>query len=304
MLSTDTGLLAGHGFDDEGPYLSVDERANAPWQRIRVRLLGEPLSLHTTGQRYCTGRHDLAASRAQPCPLERAMPDSTYTQCAECMRATGFNPAFYNAAEISPQQRAYNAGGHLVYLANFGRGLLKVGITHERRGVRRLLEQGARAGVILARFDDAYGARDLEAQIAAEFEVAETVRASRKRKLLAAPFRQEVASQELLRMVARIAEVRPDIDRAPSVLALDARYGSIDLSSLSAVDLSVPKEGEGVAITGDCRAVVGDVLVVEGRGSQAGAYFMCSVGALEGSAIALHGDVGENRVTGQLALLF
>lgn len=303
MLRTQTGLLSGHGCDSDGPFLSIDERGGKSWQRQRVRPVGQALSLRALPARHCTGRYDLSTARSEPCPLRRAL-DAGYSQCPECMRATGFNPAFYNADSISPQQQRHNATPHLVYLANFGLGLLKVGITHERRGVRRLLEQGTRMGVILARFDDAYGARGLEAQVVQEFGVAETVRAARKRKQLAAPFRPEVAEQELLRMVERIAEVRSDVDPAPTTLAFDGRYGSIALSSLSAVDLSEPDDDGVVAISGDCVAMVGDVLVVQGRGAQAAERFMCSVGALEGCAIELGDDVRQNRVSGQMALQF
>ena len=159
-------------------------------------------------------------------------------------------------------------------------------------------------GVILARFDEAYGARDLEAQVATEFGLPETVRASRKRRQLGAPFRPDVVRQELLRAVAGIAEVRPDVDPSPEPLAFDRCYGPVELTTLSATDMSKIDAGPGQVIAGDCVGMIGDILIVQGRGSQRGEHFMCSMGQLVGRGIELSTRVADNRVAGQMALQF
>src|SRR5262249_944842 len=148
---------------------------------------------------------------SEPCPDRTRLRDESFEQCVACHRATGFNPAFYNATELSPQQQLRNLEPHLVYLAHFGAGTLKVGMTHARRGVYRRLAQGARMGVLPARFADAYRARALEERIARDLDVAEAIRPARKRHLLGAPFSSSAVRAELLAWVERVRVLEPEI---------------------------------------------------------------------------------------------
>mgnify|MGYP000659440099 CR=1 FL=1 len=92
------------------------------------------------------GRFDLASYTKEVCPLNvELLPDAKDTMCPACQEATGFNPSFYYADFISPQQRAYNQTPHFVYLAYFSPQHVKAGISSERRGIERLLEQGEAA---------------------------------------------------------------------------------------------------------------------------------------------------------------
>lgn len=83
------------------------------------------------GGRTCVG------ARGHACPVRAAVPGrSTGARCEECAR---LDRAHSVAADtIADDPRPYR-----VYLAWFGPGLLKVGITAEERGSARLLEQGA-----------------------------------------------------------------------------------------------------------------------------------------------------------------
>ncbi|MFJ5308139.1 DUF2797 domain-containing protein [Streptomyces sp. NPDC088350] len=83
------------------------------------------------GVRTCVG------ARGHPCPVRAAVPArTTGARCEECAR---LDRAHSVAADtIADDPRPYH-----VYLAWFGPGLLKVGITAEERGSARLLEQGA-----------------------------------------------------------------------------------------------------------------------------------------------------------------
>ncbi len=76
-------------------------------------------------------------ARGHACPVRAAVPErSTGARCEECAR---LDRAHSVAADtIADDPRPYH-----VYLAWFGPGLLKVGITAEERGSARLLEQGA-----------------------------------------------------------------------------------------------------------------------------------------------------------------
>ncbi|MEU8652839.1 DUF2797 domain-containing protein [Streptomyces sp. NPDC048737] len=83
------------------------------------------------GVRVCTG------ARGHPCPVRAAVPArSTGARCEECGR---LDRAHSVAADgVADDPRPYR-----VYLAWFGPGLVKVGITAAGRGPARLLEQGA-----------------------------------------------------------------------------------------------------------------------------------------------------------------
>ncbi|MCX5422013.1 DUF2797 domain-containing protein [Streptomyces sp. NBC_00078] len=83
------------------------------------------------GVRTCVG------ARGHACPVRAVVPGrTTGARCEECAR---LDRAHSVAADtIADDPRPYH-----VYLAWFGPGLVKVGITAEERGSARLLEQGA-----------------------------------------------------------------------------------------------------------------------------------------------------------------
>ncbi|MGW2015877.1 DUF2797 domain-containing protein [Streptomyces sp. NPDC001927] len=103
------------------------------WEGGRVSPLayGQVLAFRAVGPRLCPG------ARANPCPLAATVPArATGGQCPECAR---LDRAHSVAADtIADDPRPYR-----VYLAWFGPGMTKVGITAEERGDARLLEQGA-----------------------------------------------------------------------------------------------------------------------------------------------------------------
>ncbi len=92
---------------------------------------GQRIAFRAVGRRLCPG------ARGNPCPLAATVPPrATGGQCPECAR---LDRAHSVAADtIADDPRPYR-----VYLAWFGPGMTKVGITAEERGDARLLEQGA-----------------------------------------------------------------------------------------------------------------------------------------------------------------
>jgi hypothetical protein len=110
-----------------GPELKWDGGRGSPLPR------GKRVAFEVAegGVRTCVG------ARGHPCPVRAAVPErSTGARCEECAR---LDRAHSVAADtIADDPRPYH-----VYLAWFGPGLLKVGITAEERGSARLLEQGA-----------------------------------------------------------------------------------------------------------------------------------------------------------------
>ena len=148
MDNIETGraaVLAGHGCDEDGPYLLVNDRVRNVQVRVSVR--GRTFSLRRLPVRRCVGRHDLETHAKMPCPLDVELPPgSKVTVCPACQEATGFNPSFYHTDFVSPQQRAYNAEPHIAYLAYFSPAHVKAGITAASRGVRPRRGPGALRG--------------------------------------------------------------------------------------------------------------------------------------------------------------
>ncbi|MET9143849.1 DUF2797 domain-containing protein [Streptomyces sp. NPDC004042] len=118
---------AGLWWAADGPVLA--------WQGGRTSALpwGKRVAFEVAegGVRTCVG------ARGYACPLRAAVPGrSTGARCEECAR---LDRAHSVAADtVADDPRPYH-----VYLAWFGPGLTKVGITAVERGPVRLLEQGA-----------------------------------------------------------------------------------------------------------------------------------------------------------------
>ena len=170
----------------------------------RRELLEQDLSLEFDfSTKYCTGWVDFENHCSQICP-DSATVDGKYENCLKCRDRTGFNPAFYNADSVSAQQEKINQNPHFVYLAYFAPGVIKVGISQEERGIRRLLEQGARLALKLETFSSALIARQYEAKIARLEGIMETVAASKKLELIKHPLDTAAAEKTLADALVRI----------------------------------------------------------------------------------------------------
>ncbi|MFI9627558.1 DUF2797 domain-containing protein [Streptomyces sp. NPDC052042] len=99
--------------------------------RASALAYGTELGFRAVGPRRCVG------ARGNACAVGAAVPGrSTGARCPECAR---LERAHSVAADtIADDPRMYR-----VYLAWFGPGMVKVGITAEERGAARLREQGA-----------------------------------------------------------------------------------------------------------------------------------------------------------------
>lgn len=212
-------LFVHYGYNaDLAPSLTLHREGAEAFEHLAPR--GKTLTLSfDTSKRYCTGWHDLATSESSPCPESAILP-TDYDQCMHCQRKTGFNPAFYNANSVSEQQQARNAQPHFLYLAHFGPGVVKVGISWSQRGIRRLLDQGARSALIVKEYASANLARQYEAKIASLDGIAETLQLKAKYKLLTLPYNPDVGAKELLHTRQRLINelgLQPD-DNQPQWL--------------------------------------------------------------------------------------
>ncbi|MFD9716754.1 DUF2797 domain-containing protein [Streptomyces sp. NPDC059076] len=103
------------------------------WEGGRVSPLvpGKAIGFRAEGIRSCVG------ARGTACPLLTEVAGHlTQARCADCARLE-------RAHSVAADTLADDPRTYRVYLAWFGPGLVKVGITGEERGSARLLEQGA-----------------------------------------------------------------------------------------------------------------------------------------------------------------
>ena len=155
--------------------------------------------------KYCTGWVDFENRCSQICP-DQATVDEKYENCLKCRDKTGFNPAFYNANSVSAQQEKINQNPHFVYLAYFAPNVIKVGISQEERGIRRLLEQGARLAIKLETFSSALIARQYEAKISKLDGIVETLPVYKKLELIKQAFNRADGERELRQKLLEIEQ--------------------------------------------------------------------------------------------------
>lgn len=196
-----TYLLVTTGFSlKEEPFLTLQQNETF----LDFSPQNSPLTLtFDMTLRKCTGWRDIATGERFACPDNQTL-EGKYEQCQACQNRTGFNPAFYHAATVSPQQEERNSKPHILYLAYFGPGIIKVGISYAARQNSRLLEQGARSAIILETFPTAHIARQYEAKIAQLPNIAETIQLQKKIHALERPYSDTEAEVELMAMHHKI----------------------------------------------------------------------------------------------------
>ncbi|MFP3992829.1 DUF2797 domain-containing protein, partial [Streptomyces sp. E11-3] len=183
-------------------------------ERHSPLVYGQVVAFAARGERRCIGVW--RGGRRTPCPVAAGVPArGARAQCADCAR---IDRSYSVAADTNAgDQRPYG-----VYLAWFGPGLVKVGITAVERGSARLLEQGAVAFAWLGR-GPLMAARRAEELLGAALGVPDRIPYARKREIRAAlpPVRE------------RVAELRACHERA---VALEGWPESLERTPFEAVD--------------------------------------------------------------------
>ena len=227
----------------------------------RRELFGQDLSLEFDfSTKYCTGWVDFENHCSQVCP-DSATVDGKYENCLKCRDRTGFNPAFYNADSVSAQQEKINQNPHFVYLAYFAPGVIKVGISQEERGIRRLLEQGARLALKLETFSSALIARQYEAKIARLDGITETMPIHKKLELIKQPFDRADGEKKLQQKLLEIEQkIGVSFPKAKLITCEDYFYtAGVDLTRV------VPMKDQN-QLAGRVRSIIGPILITEYNG--------------------------------------
>ncbi|QJU08335.1 DUF2797 domain-containing protein [Candidatus Saccharibacteria bacterium oral taxon 488] len=248
-------LLSYASFDTENrPFLE--------WQidgeTERGDVLEQELSLvFDFSAKYCTGWVDFENHCGQACP-EQAIAETKYENCIKCRDRRGFNPAFYHANSLSARQEKINQNPHFVYLAYFAPGVIKVGISQEERGIRRLLEQGARLALKLETFSSALIARQYEAKIARLDGVVETMPIHKKLELIKQPFNRADGEEKLRQKLLEIEQkIGVSFPRSELILCEDYFHtAGVDLTRVVLM-----KDQNQLA--GRVRSIIGPILIAD-----------------------------------------
>ncbi|MGW1256061.1 DUF2797 domain-containing protein [Streptomyces sp. NPDC002513] len=242
-----TGLSWGDG----GPTLRWEGGRRSGLERGRRVAFG----VVAGSVRTCVG------ARGNGCPVRAEVPGrSTGARCEECAR---LDRAHSVAADtVADDPRPYR-----VYLAWFGPGMVKVGITAAERGPARLLEQGAVSFSWLGH-GPLMAARRTEELLRAALGVPDRIPYADKRAVRAALPPAGVRAAELAELHARAVELAgwpESLERAP-FWAVD--HGAVfGLEGLRRADGVVSELVAGGVVSGDLLAAAGpDLHLATGRG--------------------------------------
>ncbi|WP_093800134.1 DUF2797 domain-containing protein [Streptomyces sp. Wb2n-11] len=175
-------------------------------ERVSEPAYGSDIAFRVTGaERLCVG------ARRGGCPLHAVVPGrSSGGQCPECARLD-------RSRSVAADTMADDPRPYAVYLAWFGPGMVKVGITADERGSARLLEQGAVAFSWLGR-GPLMAARRTEELLRAALGVPDRIPYKEKRAVRTSlPGRAERAREieELHRRAGVLAGWPESLERAP-----------------------------------------------------------------------------------------
>ncbi|MFG2476478.1 DUF2797 domain-containing protein [Streptomyces fagopyri] len=207
------------------------------------------------GGRTCVG------ARGNVCPVRAAVSGrSTGARCEECARLD-------RAHSVAADTMADDPRPYRVYLAWFGPGTVKVGITGSARGSARLLEQGAVCFSWLGE-GPLMAARRTEELLRAALGVPDRIRYADKRRVRSALPDAAGRLEEIRELHARAAELDgwPDsLERAP-FRAVD-HVGVFGLDGVPAAVGAVSELTGGGAVSGELVAAAGpDLHLATGRG--------------------------------------
>ncbi|MEW1724445.1 DUF2797 domain-containing protein [Streptomyces sp. NPDC093109] len=230
------------------------------WRRGRERRTsalgyGRELGFRASGSRECAG------ARGHECPLRAEIPArGTGGRCAECARLE-------RAHSVAADTLADDPRTYRVYLAWFGPGLVKVGITAEARGSARLLEQGAVTFGWLGR-GPLMAARRTEELLRRALGVPDRIPYARKRAVRAGLPERAARTAEILRLYGAAVDLEgwpPTLER----IAFEAvdHAGAFGLDGLPPATGVVERLADGGQVAGRLLAAAGpDLHLATGGG--------------------------------------
>ncbi|MFI5805687.1 DUF2797 domain-containing protein [Streptomyces sp. NPDC051561] len=230
------------GAEERGAEVSGEVREPGQGGAARVTTYGRSIAFRVVGERRCVG------VRGNPCPLSAVIAQgrATRAQCAECAQLD-------RSRSVAADTMADDPRPYAVYLAWFGPGLVKVGITREDRGAARLREQGAVAFSWLGR-GPLMAARRCEELLRAALGVPDRISYVRKRAVrgaLPGPGERAAEVRELHERSVRLMGWPEALERVACVV--------VDLVGVYGLD-AVQGDGRGGEAGGGGRTEVTGVI--------------------------------------------
>lgn len=281
------GFCTGSGWRDENLFLELRGKEK---ELLPIRV-GQEVAFRVDGRRSCIGYRPPDDLSLVPCPDENSGISSS--QCPACFERAHILPCLRCDGERcrNPERRSscVQPENHAVYLAAFGPGLHKVGVARWGRRRERVLEQGARAALIIAR-DDGQMVRRLEKMVS-KTGIPDRIPPGQKISALTERGEPGQLAEELLSALAGIRHrVRGQWLRTPELLEIP------EFPALPHRPLEL--QPEGLALRGQVRGVIGQHLIVS---READELVAVDATALHGYRLRpLSADEGSS---GQAALL-
>ncbi|MFD8013818.1 DUF2797 domain-containing protein [Streptomyces sp. NPDC058955] len=224
--------------------------------RVSPVAYGRPLAFRAVGGRLCAG------ARGNACPVGAAVPGrSTGGLCPDCARLD-------RAHSVAADTFADDPRPYRVYLAWFGTGTVKVGITGEHRGDARLREQGAVAFCWLGR-GPLMAARRTEEVLRQALGVPDRVSYERKRALRVGLPDAGARAAEVEELYGRALGVGGWGDTLEALPFTAHDHGELfGLGALPPLDGTVTELVEGGVVTGRVLAAAGPDLHLRDPGGR------------------------------------
>lgn len=282
------GLCTGSGWHEGEFSLEIrgEDKVRNPFK------VEETLSFVTDGPRACVGyRPPRETASLLPCPEEA----EGKAQCENCFRRAEILPCLRCDGERcrNPERRSscVQPDNHAVYLASFGKDMLKVGVARWTRREERIREQGAPLALIIAR-DDGQMVRRVETAIT-KLGIPDRYASSQKLSALSEwRWEEDDLREELF---SALALIRHRI-RAPWVDEPEI----ISFGNALRLDYRPPllKAEAGTVVRGVLRGIQGQLLFIEGDEG----IFALEAGSLHGYHLRPAAE-GE-EIAGQTSLSF
>jgi hypothetical protein len=247
-------IISGVYWHDQTPALATADPDGSEHEHPLA--LGHPFGLSLDGDRRCVGLWISQLRRRQHCPFTQPVASGAVNAHCQACAAADHGHALARGA-ITDDGRRY-----ALYLAWFGPGMPKVGLSALERGADRLAEQGALAYTLLAR-GALPAVRALEKAVSASGMAPERRRRHAKiaawRRLSNPGHRH----QEVTQLYHQIIDTLPwpaGLDREPC-LVVD-QVEQFGLHHLPEQAREITELRPGSAISGTLRCVIGRELVL------------------------------------------